>query len=119
MMSLLHTPEAVQALSALAQGTRLAVFRILVKAGSDGLSAGEIAREVGVIPNTLSSHMTILASASLVEARRSGRSIIYSANYVRMNGLIQFLIDDCCGGRPELCFPGGACTSTREETGCA
>ncbi|WP_336297336.1 ArsR/SmtB family transcription factor [Sphingomonas sp. 7/4-4] len=74
-------PTAVEALSALAHGHRLAVFRLLVRAGADGLPAGEIAREVGVLPNTLSTHLTILGHAELVHSRREGRSVIYSANY--------------------------------------
>lgn len=98
-------PEAVEALSALAQGHRLAVFRLLVKAGGEGLPAGEIAREVGVRPNTLSSHLTILTHAGLIVARREGRSIIYAADYERMRGLLGFLVADCCGGRPEICAP--------------
>lgn len=98
-------PEAVEALSALAQGHRLAVFRLLVRAGAEGLSAGEIAREVGVRPNTLSTHLTILAHAGLIRSRREGRSLIYAADYERMGDLLGFLVADCCGGRPEICAP--------------
>lgn len=119
-MTSIQIPVAVQALSALAQGSRLAVFRALVRAGPDGLPAGEIAREVGVLPNTLSSHMTILLQACLVTSRRNGRSIIYSADFARMTSLLQFLIDDCCGGNPGLCFPDqGACAPASERAGCA
>lgn len=96
-------PEAVEALSALAHGHRLAVFRLLVRAGAEGLPAGEIAREVGVLPNTLSTHLTILGHASLIQSRREGRSVIYSANYDGMRGLLGFLVADCCAGRPEIC----------------
>lgn len=99
----LHLPGAVEALSALAHAHRLAVFRLLVRAGADGVSAGEIAREVGALPNTLSSHLTILDHAGLIRSRRKGRSIIYSANYDRMRDLLGFLVDDCCAGRPEIC----------------
>jgi len=98
-------PVAVDALSALAHGSRLAVFRLLVRAGADGMPAGEIAREIGALPNTLSSHLTILGHAGLIRSRRDGRSIIYSADYERMRDLLGFLIEDCCGGRPEICAP--------------
>lgn len=100
---LMLLPEAVEALSALAQGHRLVVFRLLVRAGATGLPAGEIAREVGILPNTLSSHLTILGQAGLIQSRREGRSVIYSASYNRMRGLLDFLVADCCAGRPEIC----------------
>ncbi|WP_374414306.1 ArsR/SmtB family transcription factor [Novosphingobium colocasiae] len=98
-------PDAVAALSALAHGHRLTVFRLLVRAGTDGLPAGEIAREVGVLPNTLSTHLTILGHAGLIQSRREGRSVIYSADYDGMRGLLGFLVSDCCAGRPEICAP--------------
>lgn len=98
-------PQAVDVLSALAHGHRLAVFRLLVKAGARGLPAGEIAREIGVLPNTLSTHLTILGHAGLVTSRREGRSVIYSADYEAMRELLGFLVADCCGGRPEICAP--------------
>lgn len=98
-------PEAVEALSALAQGHRLAVFRLLVRAGADGLPAGEIAREIGVLPNSLSTHLTILGHAGLVHSRREGRSVIYAADYDGMGDLLTFLVADCCAGRPEICAP--------------
>lgn len=96
-------PKAVEALSALANEHRLAVFRLLVRMGPDGLPAGEIAREIGVLPNTLSSHLTILAHAGLIRSRRDGRSVVYSADYDGMRSLLGFLVADCCGGRPEIC----------------
>jgi len=99
----MQIPNAVEALSALAHGHRLAVFRLLVRAGSDGVPAGEIAREVGVLPNTLSTHLTILGHAGLVRSRREGRSVIYSADYDGMRDLLDFLVADCCAGRPEIC----------------
>lgn len=99
----MQLPVAVEALSALAHGSRLAVFRLLVRAGPDGVAAGDIAREVGVIPSTLSSHLMILDHAGLIGSRREGRSVIYSADYDRMRDLLGFLVDDCCGGRPEIC----------------
>jgi DNA-binding transcriptional ArsR family regulator len=102
---LMLLPEAVDALSALAHGHRLAVFRLLVRAGAEGMPAGEIAREVGVLPNTLSTHLTILGHAGLVTSRREGRSVIYSADYAGMSQLLSFLVADCCAGRPEICGP--------------
>jgi DNA-binding transcriptional ArsR family regulator len=101
----MQLPVAVDALSALAHGGRLAVFRLLVRAGPEGLPAGEIAREIGVLPNTLSSNLTILGNAGLVRSHREGRSIIYAADYDRMRSLLGFLMDDCCAGRPEICAP--------------
>lgn len=99
----MQLPIAVDALSALAHGSRLAVFRLLVRAGREGMPAGEIAREIGALPNTLSAHLNVLGNAGLVQSRREGRSIIYSADYDRMRGLLGFLIADCCAGRPEIC----------------
>ncbi len=101
----MELPTAVEALSALAHGHRLAVFRLLVRAGGDGMPAGDIAREVGALPNTLSTHLTILGHAGLVRSRREGRSIIYSADYDGMRALLGFLVEDCCAGRPEICAP--------------
>lgn len=103
-------PVAVERLSALAHGSRLAVFRLLVRAGPEGMPAGEIAREIGILPNTLSSHLTILSRAGLVRSKRGGRSIIYSADYARMRDLLAFLMEDCCGGRPEICAPLMECS---------
>jgi len=99
----MQLPVAVEALSALAHGHRLAVFRLLVRAGAEGMPAGDIAREVGVLPNTLSTHLTILGHAGLVRSRREGRSVIYSADYDGMRDLLGFLVADCCAGRPEIC----------------
>jgi len=101
----MQLPTAVEALSALAHNHRLAVFRLLVRAGADGMAAGEIAREVGVLPNTLSTHLTILGHAGLIHSRRDGRSVIYSADYEGMRDLLGFLMSDCCAGRPEICAP--------------
>jgi len=101
----MQIPVAVEALSALAHGGRLAVFRLLVRAGPEGLPAGEIAREVGALPNTLSSNLNILAHAGLIRARRDGRSIHYSADFDGMRDLLGFLMEDCCAGRPEICAP--------------
>ena len=101
----MQLPTAVEALSALAHGHRLAAFRLLVRAGAEGVAAGDIAREVGELPNTLSTHLTILSHAGLVQSRRKGRSVIYSADYDGMRDLLGFLVADCCAGRPEICGP--------------
>ena len=107
--------DALTALSALAHETRLSVFRLLVKAGPEGMAAGDIAQRLGVKPNTLSNHLTLLSAAHLVEASRDGRMIHYSANYTAMQQLMQFLIEDCCNGDASICAPLSAvlesCTS--------
>ena len=97
--------NAVAALSALAHPGRLNVFRMLVRAGHGGIAAGEIARQLGVPPNTLSANLTLLSNAGLVQSRREGRSIIYTAVYDRMAALLEFLMEDCCQGAPAVCAP--------------
>lgn len=101
----METEAAVHRLSALSQENRLAVFRLLVKAGAEGVAAGEIARTLGVPPNTLSAQLAILSNAGLVRSRREGRSIIYFADYGGMSELLVFLMEDCCQGRSEVCAP--------------
>ena len=96
---------ALKRLSALAQDSRLAVFRRLIKAGHEGLAAGELARSLSIPANTLSAQLTVLANAGLVKSRRDGRSIIYSADYDGMSGLLLYLMEDCCQGHPEVCAP--------------
>jgi DNA-binding transcriptional ArsR family regulator len=96
---------AIEALGALAHDGRLDVFRLLVVAGPEGMAAGEIARETGAVPSTLSANLSILSRAGLVSARREGRSIIYTAAYGQMRDLLGFLMEDCCGGKPEICAP--------------
>src|SRR6266436_4200911 len=98
---------AVAALGALAQETRLEVFRLLVQKGPDGLAAGEIGDRLGLPSPTLSFHLNQLRFAGLVTSRRVSRSIIYSANFKGMNDLLTYLTDNCCEGRPELCSPAG------------
>ncbi|NRG17429.1 helix-turn-helix transcriptional regulator [Rhizobiales bacterium] len=109
--------DALAALSALGQETRLDVYRLLVKAGGDGLAAGEIADELGVLPNTLSAHLANLSRAGLICQAREGRVLRYTADYSRMRSLLEYLMADCCGGRPEVCapFPGAAGCSDNEE----
>lgn len=97
--------QAVETLSALAHESRLAIFRLLVRGGQGGLAAGEIARKLDFLPNTLSANLTVLANAGLVESRRDGRSVIYSADYERMTGLLGFLMEDCCNCDASICAP--------------
>ena len=96
---------ALDCLAALGQETRLDVFRLLVKAGGEGLTAGAISEALDVRPNTLSPHLGVLSRSGLVTACRDGRSIIYSADLSAMQKLVTYLLQDCCGGRPELCAP--------------
>jgi DNA-binding transcriptional ArsR family regulator len=101
----MESSAAIASLSALAHEGRLAVFRMLVQAGAPGLPAGEIARRLEVLPNTLSPNLNILSHAGLVRSRREGRSIIYTADYETMRRLLAFLMEDCCAGAPEICAP--------------
>jgi len=101
----METIETVAALAALAQDNRLDVFRLLVKAGPDGMSAGEIAETLGLAPNTLTFHFDRLRVAGLVTVRRDGRSMIYAAHYDTMNALLGYLTENCCRGRADLCVP--------------
>ena len=96
---------AVDALSALAQESRLKVFRLLVRAGPSGMAAGDIARALAVPQNTMSSHLAILSRARLVHARKEGRSIIYAVDLEGTRALLSFLVEDCCRGKPEICAP--------------
>ena len=96
---------ALSALSALGQDTRLEVFRLLVRAGSAGLPAGEIAARLGSVQNTMSAHLKILDHAGLVRSAREGRVIRYMADMTGFRDLLAFLMEDCCDGRPELCRP--------------
>ncbi len=90
--------QAVEALAALAQDSRLRVYRLLVQSAAEGLAATEIAERVGIPPNTLSFHLKALSHADLVLSRQQGRFIYYSANYEQMNALLGFLTENCCGG---------------------
>jgi len=107
----------VKALGALAQESRLNAFRLLVHRGPKGLAAGEIARQLEVPHNTLSSHLAILSNAGLLTSHREGRSIIYHIDFNGTRALLSFLMEDCCQGQPELCSPlldsllPGCCTS--------
>jgi ArsR family transcriptional regulator len=101
----MNASTATGALAALAQESRLTVFRALVQAGSDGLAAGEIAAKTRIPPSSLSFHLKELSHSKLVQARPDGRFIYYAANFATMNALIAFLTENCCGG--EDC--GAAC----------
>ena len=94
---------AVGALSALAQESRLKVFRLLVRSGPAGLAAGDIARKLHVPRNTMSSHLAILSRARLVTSRKDGRSVIYAVDQDGTRDLLSFLLEDCCRGKPQLC----------------
>jgi ArsR family transcriptional regulator len=95
--------HAISALAALAQPTRLAIFRLLIKHEPVGITAGIIAETIGAPHNTLSSHLAILVRAGLLRSSREGRTIIYRSDVAGMQSLISFLIQDCCNGHPELC----------------
>lgn len=97
--------SAITALGALAQEGRLKVFRLLIEYGEDGMPAGDIARHFGVPHNTMSAQLNVLAGAGLIGSRRVGRSIIYAVDFDAMRALLEFLMQDCCKGRPEACAP--------------
>jgi ArsR family transcriptional regulator, arsenate/arsenite/antimonite-responsive transcriptional repressor len=101
----METEEAVLALAALAQSTRLEAFRTLVRHEPEGLAAGDLARLLEVPQNTLSAHLSILTRARLVTSERRSRSIVYRANLGEFRDVAVFLLRDCCGGRPEVCEP--------------
>ena len=101
----METEDAILALGALAQSTRIEVFRLLVKHEPEGLAAGDIARALAVPQNTMSSHLAILSRAGLVSAQRFGRSLVYRADLTRLQAVMLFMLRDCCDGRPEICAP--------------
>ena len=94
--------EVIKALGALGQESRLAIVRLLVRSGPDGLSAGAIAKRLNISAPTLSFHLAHLHRAGLVGSRREGRSIIYTASFAGMNVLLTYLTEDCCQGRTEI-----------------
>lgn len=95
----METMQAIQALSALAQDSRLAIFRLLVQTGPEGMAAGVIGEKLDLPPATLSFHLAGLTRAGLAHSRQDGRFILYSANFENMNALVGFLTEKCCGGR--------------------
>ena len=112
-------PHALAALAALAQDNRLDVFRLLVEAGPEGMSAGAVADALRLAPNTLTFHFDRLREAGLVTVRRNGRSMIYAARYDTMNALLAYLTENCCQGRADECLPAnigkGVRTSSRRR----
>jgi len=115
----MENEEAVLALAALAQPTRLEAFRTLARHEPDGLAAGDLARLLEVPQNTLSAHLAILSRARLVSSERHSRSIVYRANLDEFRDVTLFLLMDCCGGRPEVCTPvvesvQACCSPTRK-----
>lgn len=117
----MDTKQAIDLFSALAQGTRLDTFRLLVRHEPEGLPAGELARQLNVPHNTMSAHLGVLSRAGLVVSRRQSRSIIYRASLSQMQHTLSFLVRDCCAGHPELCAPllealQPCCSTDKEPT---
>ena len=108
----MNEKQAVALFGALSQETRLKIIRMLVVSGPEGMAAGAIAEAAGVSASNVSFHLKELERAGLVSAERDQRSIIYSAAYEQLSGLIRFLMEDCCGGRPEICAPATAGVDT-------
>ncbi|MBU2935239.1 MULTISPECIES: ArsR/SmtB family transcription factor [Pacificibacter] len=97
--------QALTAFAALSQPLRLEAFRLLIKAGPDGMAAGDIATALNAKANTTSQNLSQLAQAGLITSTRAGRSIIYRSNMDGLNALLRFMLEDCCGGAPETCAP--------------
>lgn len=117
----MESSAAIDVFAALSQPTRLDAFRLIVCHEPDGLPAGEIARRLNVPQNTMSTHLAVLQRAGLIASQRQSRSIIYRAEIDRVRQIASFLVNDCCGGRPELCEPLVAefstpCCSPKENT---
>ena len=112
----METKDAVTALAAIAQDSRLAIFRMLVQAGPAGLAAGRIGELTGIAPSSLSFHLKELSHAGLVGSQQAGRFVIYTANFDTMNALLGFLTENCCGGNPcaPVCSP--ACPPAKEPS---
>ena len=110
--------QALAVFGALSQETRLRILRMLVVAGPNGIAAGAIAEKAEVSASNVSFHLKELERAGLATARRDARSIIYSAEYDALSGLIRFLMEDCCGGHPEVCAPvataAACCTPSKD-----
>lgn len=117
--------QALDAFGALSQQTRLQMVRALVVAGPEGLPAGAVGEKVGASSSSASFHLANLERAGLVQSRREHRSIIYTANFEGLSGLVEFLMRDCCSGHPEVCMPAAAvaaecCTpANAKENACA
>jgi ArsR family transcriptional regulator, arsenate/arsenite/antimonite-responsive transcriptional repressor len=120
----LEEAQALDAFGALSQPTRLQMVRALVIAGPDGMAAGAVGDAVGASSSSASFHLAHLERAGLVQSHRAARSIIYSANYDGLSGLVEFLMRDCCQGHPEVCIPAGevaasCCSPMTTEMACA
>ncbi|HEX7115140.1 MAG TPA: metalloregulator ArsR/SmtB family transcription factor [Steroidobacter sp.] len=111
----MNTRDAIEALAALAHEHRLAVFRLLVQRGPEGLSAGEIAERIGLAPSSLTFHLQHLTRAGLLTQRRKGRQLIYAADFAAMNALVAYLTEKCCSGATG-CSPAAASTTRRKPT---
>ena len=106
----MESKQVVEALSALAQSTRLASYRLLVACGPEGMAAGQIAEKLNVSASTMSFHFKILSHTGLIESRQEGRFVYYSANFQVMNGMVAYLTENCCGGNPAACnVPSNFC----------
>ena len=101
----MNTPDAVATLGALAHEHRLAIYRLLVERGPEGLAAGVIAERLGIAPSSLTFHLQHLQRAGLIDQRRASRQLIYAADFARMNALVGFLTENCCGGGQSACVP--------------
>ena len=112
----METKNALAALAALAQESRLAVFRLLVQAGPEGMAATRISEQLDIPPSSLSFHLKELAHANMVTPAKDGRSIIYSVNFATMNGLLGFLTENCCGGNP--CSAAGSPVCATADSNC-
>jgi ArsR family transcriptional regulator len=108
----MQSTEACKALGALAHEHRLAIYRMLVERGPEGLAAGVIAERLGIAPSSLTFHLQHLQRAGLIEQTRMSRQLIYAADFSRMNALVGFLTDNCCGGNPSACMPRAGVEAT-------
>jgi predicted transcriptional regulator len=113
-MRAMNTKNVVQALAALAQESRLAIFRLLVQVGPQGLAASKIGEQLGIAPSSLSFHLKELYRADLVASRQDGRFVIYCTNIDTMNGVIGFLTENCCGGNPCSPLTAARCDSASD-----
>jgi DNA-binding transcriptional ArsR family regulator len=111
----MESETAINAFSALAQPTRLAVLKLLVRAGPNGVAAGDIARAVEAPASTMSTHLAVLARAGLITSRRESRTIYYATDMSSLSALISYLIEDCCEGHPDICAP---VTATVQRVAC-
>ncbi|MDO8810963.1 MAG: metalloregulator ArsR/SmtB family transcription factor [Gallionella sp.] len=102
---MMKSAQVVKALAALAQPTRLSIYRLLVARGPDGMAAGQVAEKLKVAPATLSFHFKTLSHAGLLDSRQDGRFVYYAANFMVMNGMVAYLTENCCAGNPDACKP--------------